>query len=204
MCSASSPRSSVFGEVDVISNALILDWEPTDSTGAPFAEAHISAERLPLLLHELTHCQCFQTAVGNAFRTLWDIAVAASKEPKVASEIERGIIPDRYRRLVQNLSAGLMLYQPWTEGLALFAEWDSLPGKAAAASKAMLNASNLLLKRHSYESFDKGYQTLGNAIRRARTGDLSERRKMDLLAFPLKGNNGFYLPGYFGGKSLNQ
>ena len=55
-----SSHGSVSGMVSQITNALTLDWEPEKPADpSPNVEARFPTASLPLLMHELTHHQCF-------------------------------------------------------------------------------------------------------------------------------------------------
>jgi hypothetical protein len=196
-------RAFLQNEVDMISNALTLDWKPAHPTASdPREEIRIPADNVPVLLHELTHCQCFQTAVGTSFRTLWEIIVMGSKNASTISSLEQGEIPEAYLRIVKNFSAGLLLFQPWIEGLALFAQWDALPGESAAASKAMLTASALYFLSSRPRNLTEGYAEFSNVIKEGRASYRAGTAKTDLLSQPLADEKGGYLVGYLAVKAL--
>jgi hypothetical protein len=96
----------------------------------------------------------------------------------------------------------LLLFQPWIEGLALFAQWDSLPGESKAASKAMLTASGLYFLSNGIRNLSDGYVEFANVIKRGRATYDAHRRKTDLLSQPLSDVKGAYLAGYLSVKAL--
>jgi hypothetical protein len=204
MCDRSPERDTLRNEVDLISNALSLNWETDHPIGSILSEARLPPDALPILLHELTHWQCFQTTVGGAFRGLWDILIKGSWKQETAAAIKNGEVPEDYLRVLANMSAGLLIYLPWIEGLALFAEWDALPGRSDVLSKPMHFTSILNPDLSFPRTVNEVFENLGGILRRVRKGTDAERRKINLLAVPLLGPKGHYLAGYLGVKALHQ
>lgn len=198
-----SPTIGLDHAVHYFSSALTLDWMPENPLEEnPFLEARIPGALLPVLLHELTHSQCFTTVVGETLADLWRLIFAASRNPSIAAQIEERHIPDDFLRLYQNLAAGIALYEPFTEGLALFAQWDALPGDAAAASKSLLTACELFLSGSGMASEQAMWSTLISAVIEARVSETGLSKKRSLLSVAVDGPNGHYLAGYLSIKNL--
>jgi hypothetical protein len=90
---------------------------------------------LPTALHEYTHHWCFSLPVGialGAVRHRLDEALVASEEfpPENLPEIFN---------MLSRYAVALKLLDPIVEGLALFAEFESLPGPSPSASQVYLN-----------------------------------------------------------------
>jgi len=196
-------RGSVAGMVSQITNALTLDWEPEDPADpSPNVEARFPTTSLPLLLHELTHHQCFLSAVGDSLNNLWRIAIAATRDPRVEAAAERGEVPDDFLRLMQNFAAGVLVYEPWMEGVAVFAEWDAVPGRSQAASKAMTRCHFLYLLSQSDFSPETAWDRFARELVAARRTPGARALKTNLLSVDLREESGHYLSGYLGVRAL--
>ncbi len=198
-----SSHGSVAGMVSQITNALTLDWEPEKPADpSPNVEARFPTTSLPLLLHELTHHQCFLSAVGDSLNNLWRISIAATRDPRVEAAAERGEVPDDFRRLMQNFAAGVLVYEPWIEGVALFAEWDAVPGRSEVASKAMTRCHFLHLLSQTDFSPDTAWDRFARELVAARRTGEARARKRNLLSVDLSEGAGHYLAGYLGVRAL--
>src|SRR5260370_14841734 len=97
------------------------------------ARRRLDPEVLPTLLHEVCHHWCFHSPVAaavsvahlNATRVL-----AAPRTPTFDDEIH-------VARLYARAQALSVLLRPIAEGLALFAEFDALPGRSRIQTKPM-------------------------------------------------------------------
>jgi hypothetical protein len=133
------------------------------------------------------------------------LLVAGSKDPTVAAYIERGYAPAIFRRSLSRFKTAISIYQPWIEGLALFAQWDALPGHAKVASGGMLDLASLEIlsdtskRRGNPQDY---FARVGQRLQEARSSDEASKQKIDLLALPLNDPNGGYLAGYLGVKSI--
>lgn len=198
-------QDEIRNAVSYITNALSLDWEPEDPADPdPRGEAKVPVEKLPILLHELTHSQCFLTVVGKTFRDLWQLILAATRDPQLERQLGEGSMPSDLLRLMQNLAAGVIVYEPWTEGLALFAEWDGLPGNSPAASKAMVQASTLYFLNCSAATPEAMWASFAEDVTRARRLPHLRLRKTNLLSVGIDEPKGHYLAGYLGVKALHR
>jgi len=200
---------TIRNEVDLISNAVTVDWQPRSPPPHSIRdELSFHNSDLPHFLHEITHWQCFQSVVGSAFRTLWDALVAATKN----STAQKGLIRDRsippeLDRLLQNFKLGWTVYEPLIEGVALFAQWDATPGDAASCSQGALHLHELLLipqiietrgalSLGAVELSNLTWQRLRSELVNGRMGAASQTLKIDLLSEALSGPNGHYPLGY--------
>ena len=120
---------SIRNEVDLISNSLTLNWQP-ESLHDLRSEILIPCEKYPVLLHEMTHWQCFQSALGHSFFALWDAIVAGTKNTGIINSLKSRRIPHRYEQVILNFKLGLELYRPLIEGVALFAQFDAASEKS--------------------------------------------------------------------------
>lgn len=90
---------------------------------------------LPQFLHEGTHHWCFDSRVGNAIALLTLRARRNSYVYGVRTHYE-----EIQWDVVRALTADWML-QPFSEGLALFAEFDATPGRGKAISQTMMSCA---------------------------------------------------------------
>jgi hypothetical protein len=86
-------------------------------------------EVLPQFLHEFTHHWCFDSKVGSAIAM---VRLRAQRHATVHSQAHRAqILGD-----VVRARAAEIVLRPLSEGLALFAEFDIVPGRGRVSSPA--------------------------------------------------------------------
>lgn len=190
-----SPRAWV----DFISNLLTMDWL---CVGLEIdQEAQLTDDRLRTFLHEHTHFTSFGYPVGLALSTTYKLIVEATYHPDILARAQKRGRDDPLVRLVQNLRAAIIMFEGLAEGLALFAEWDALPGRSPTASPGMTTAFTFYhLKRPP--GTDDPWNTLRKTVQDVRWGPDAVQAKTNLLAQPIAGNQGHYLLGYLCIKAL--
>jgi hypothetical protein len=201
--------STLRNEVDLISNAVSMDWQPRGTP--PYSiqsELSFHTGDLPHFFHEITHWQCFQAVVGHSFRTLWDVLVSATKNSAVReSTIQNRSIPPQLDRLLHSFKIGWTVYEALVEGVALFAQWDATPGEAASCSKGALYLHSFLLLPQFMQNKEApslgtidlskiAWQRLTSELADGRMSSSSRTSKVDLLAETTTGPRGHYLVGY--------
>jgi hypothetical protein len=140
---------------------------------------------VPSLLHEAAHHTCLASAVGLA------LAATDMKARRLAeSEEDEGL--GKASAIVLTNRAVIELYRPLLEGLALFAEFDSLPSSSRILSRPLLYAA-----RHTSgpEKASKWELELLGTLTKARLTRASIDRRRDVLSTGLADPGGYQL-GY--------
>jgi hypothetical protein len=154
---------------------------------------------VPSFIHEVTHHRCFWSPVGNAVawvnmrarrRALHAAAHGAGGDDDEALDVF-----DDFIRCETTLEA----LRPLTEGLALFAEHDVVPGSSPSLSEVMQ-----LVVRHCMPIRSEAMMTteLPAYLRAMRRRHTAFQRKLHLLLQPLDTDGDGYLPGYLTVKNL--
>jgi hypothetical protein len=156
----------------------------------------VDAALLPDVLHEAVHHWCFNTPVG--------IALAILRE-QLMEAVLSDTAPEELGALYIRYVAALEALRPLIEGLALFAEFDVVPGDGNLRV-APLTWLGILAYPGLVRS-NEGNRTLEEAIRsaisRLRTVEATAQRKDNLLCQPLNPRpHGGYLAGYMVVKGL--
>lgn len=140
---------------------------------------------IPSLLHELAHHSCLCSAVGTAL---------AATDMKARRLAESGGEEDlrRASTIVLTNRAVVELYRPLLEGLALFAEFDALPGPSRIVSRPLLFTA-----RHTSgpEKSSEWELALVKTLIDARQMRVSIERRRNLLGTGLRDPGGHQL-GY--------
>jgi hypothetical protein len=142
--------------------------------------------------HEMTHHWCFNSPVGNALALLKLRATAATFTGTKQADIFAPLI---------KLECALETMRPIAEGLALFSEFDMLPGCGDVRSPI----SGWLLYLFARKGMeDKQYwdNALNLLLRHARSNNAAFSRRENLFVQPLTSEAGGYLPGYLLVKTL--
>jgi hypothetical protein len=177
---------------DALSNAVVLD-DLRVLSGPRAAERLLEDSRpLRMLLHEKTHHSSFDSRVGIALGTL---AAFGAYHQIVAPNA--GELSANQRDLLLARSVYRLL-EPLVEGLALFAEHDSVPDGRAPASSAVTATALRLLFGASRDGTEEHLRGLLWRLR----GDADwTAAKTDLLTQPLTARPA-YLLGYLAVKGL--
>jgi hypothetical protein len=156
-----------------------LDW----LRGRPITGSHLLAN----FLHEWTHRWCFNSVVGSALAILR--MRAASRDYSGKSAL------DDYVRCM-TLSA---ILEPVAEGLALFAEFDTYPGKSRWMSQTL--TVSMLFFTPAVDTGGKPIRLLEALLQALRRNPLLLERKSGIYTLPLDMENP-YLLGYLSVRSL--
>jgi hypothetical protein len=162
------------------------------------------ARLLSPFVHELVHHWCFHSPLGLALahmqlRARREALLLAKGEPREGSKLDAvfDLLED-----VGRYESAVTLMRPLAEGLALFAEFDLMPGSSIAASLVTRWVA------HSFgtptdETEEVGSDSyLGKLLFRHRLSPDCGNRKSNLLADRFSCDGGGYLPGYFLVKNL--
>jgi hypothetical protein len=146
---------------------------------------------LLVLLHEAAHHWTFLSAVGSTLAALELRARRAVYSYSQSNPLSRVLDPRAVDDLVC-FEVATELLRPLGEGLALFAEFDSVPGGSSVISRPIEWVERLFP--------DRSVQDLSTRIRRTllkvRAMEASRWRRENVLAQPLHCSEGGYLPGY--------
>lgn len=140
---------------------------------------------VPSLLHELAHHSCLCSAVGMTLAAT-DMKARRLAESGDEKELRRA------STIVLTNRAVIELYRPLLEGLALFAEFDALPGPSRVVSRPLLYTA-----RHTSgpEKASEWELALVRTLTDARQMEVSIERRRDLLSTGLRDPGGHQL-GY--------
>jgi len=156
----------------------------------------VDAALLPDVLHEAVHHWCFNTPVGIALGILQEQLMEAMQSGAAPGEL--GALYIRYNTASKTLG-------PLIEGMALFAEYDLVPGDGNLRVTplnwlAILAYPDLI---HSNEENRTTEEAIRSAISRLRCVEATAARKDNLLCQPLDPRPlGGYLTGYMLVKGL--
>ncbi len=200
-CSLGEGRS----QTDPVTNWTLISGVELDRDLAYMMQAgKYPRAYLPDFVHELVHHSCFHSGVGTALALLQLRARRRSvlvDEEKDADEIDRwGVLEDtvRYETAISHM-------RPLAEGLALYGEFDALPGSSRILSEIMMMTGVAFVDLAGVTnetSIHEGAQKLTKLLLRERLGASFKKRKANLLARPLTTTAGGYLPGYLTVKNL--
>jgi hypothetical protein len=138
-------------------------------------------------LHEWTHRWCFHSPVGSALALL---------KMRAACRAYRG--RSAFDDYVRCMTAGRIL-EPFAEGLALFAEFDTYPGKSSWMSQTL--ATSLLFFGPAVDLNGKPELVLEGLLQKLRRDPLLLERKAGIYAAPVDEFDP-YLIGYLSVRSL--
>lgn len=179
---------------DALTNLVVLSSFDIGRHFQEIVDRDLPIATLPTFLHEATHHWCFDTPVGLALHLLFMRARRAALRPE--GENRWQILDSVVRYEV----ARDFIY-PLSEGIALFAEHDAIPGAAKTISTPMMSAAALYGRGYAFEG-EQPYETLPLVLAGARISRGHTRRKAALLLEPMSCAKGGYLPGYMLVKGL--
>lgn len=148
---------------------------------------------IPQFLHEGTHHWCFHSVAGNAIALL---TMRARRNSLIYGPKKR--FDDIKADLLRAQTAEIML-QPFSEGLALFAEFDATPGKSSISSQTMLSC--LMCFGFQGKTLDDIQTPLVALLQNTRRQPEFLRRKAGIYAHTFECEEG-YLSGYLSVKAL--
>lgn len=190
---------------DPVTNWTLISGVKLDrDLGGMLQMGKYPARLLSPFLHELVHHWCFHSPLGLALahmqlRARREALLLAKEEPRAGSKLDGvfDLLED-----VGRYESAVTLMRPLAEGLALFAEFDLMPGSSTAASLVTRWVA------HSFDTPPHGDEEvgsddyLGTLLFRHRLSADCGNRKANLLADRFSCDGGGYLPGYFLVKNL--
>lgn len=154
-------------------------------------------EALPQFLHEFTHHWCFDSIVGSAIAM---VRMRAQRHAMVHAQAHRAqILGD-----VVRARAAEIVLRPLAEGLALFAEFDIVPGQGRVLSRTSMAAAicfGIPIPEGKYGSYTSAEMSLMVLLQTTRRRPDFLKRKIGVYAMPYEYEHG-YLSGYLSVKAL--
>ncbi|MHA4812376.1 hypothetical protein ACX0G9_30060 [Flavitalea flava] len=186
--------------VDFLTNNAFVSTTNTESFTNVFLGQKYPPEIYFSFIHEATHHWCFNSIVGNSLfflrmQTLADAQRTLSGGPVTPAQIDKLNTDDiRYTFLLHILN-------PITEGLALFAEYDSCPSPTEAVPQHLIftsiaysNLTQVEVGQQGIAAVEKNYTPFLYRMRLELPVGLE--RKKALLLSPLSYIKSPYLVGY--------
>lgn len=202
-----SQHGSVASSVELVSNAVFVSGLNIRHSGNILQPGRYPISALPSLLHETTHWDTFVTPVGEAlahtFASGWrSLQIHKARTSEGTSTAESSA---EYEALLSyaRYNIATEILRPLAEGMALFAEFDMIPGDSPVTTPM-----TRLVGAHFREWVEGPAEklTLGQITRVnldwLRGTDAHVARKETLLSQPFHTIRGGYLPGYFLVKNL--
>jgi hypothetical protein len=190
--------------VDPITNTAVFSQVDLRQHLVSFIKLDFPERLLPTFLHESTHHACFLSPVGATLALLRLRAYRRSEVLRTDSnDDEWELLEDVLRQ-----EGTMEVLRPLSEGLACFAELDSIPGDSNALTTPMASSFFLfggvdhelksaeVLKKHGPGFF------LFSLLYRARTDDELFRRREAVLNAKFGSSSGGHLAGYMTVKAL--
>jgi hypothetical protein len=215
------PRQTNRSWTDPVSNLILLHQLklrteiPRIASGRP-----LPLDTLQSFLHESTHQWCFSAPVGKALALLTTRArnrawfrtgnnASKSHHTESPGDYTRNMFADVVRAAVSS-----ELLRPLAEGMALYAEFDAVPGASKVVAQPLVNAQRLytpleemveVFRQHGTEraeSIRELFELYERTLLSVRSADEAVERKLNLLCQPLDVEKGGYLAGYLAVKQL--
>jgi hypothetical protein len=174
---------------DATTNLVVLSQLDLGRNFREIVDRDLPIHTLPTFLHEATHHWCFDTPLGLTMHLLFMRARRSALE--TGSDGGWDTLDNVVRYEVAR-----DFIQPLSEGMALFAEHDAIPGEAKTISAPMSRAAGLYARGYSFDNETIPYEGLPFVLAAARVSRNHTRRKAALLLEPLSCAKGGYLPGY--------
>jgi hypothetical protein len=196
-----TPTERVASAMDSIGNAVLVSGMDIREAGYVFQPGKYPFRLMPSLIHEAAHFDTFNTPVGTALAALylrcWTRSVRSQAHDR--SDLRQDDYSSTYEGLVDylryNIASSTLL--PLAEGLALFAEFDLIPGNSAVTTSASLIAGTLCCGKLADKDKKKTVGEIATTtLLSGRTLPFYQARKENLLAQPLSTGDGGYFPGY--------
>lgn len=185
---------------DLVTNWVVIGGVDLSADLAGMVTGGRYPERyLPTFMHELTHHWCFQSPVGQALTALQMRARRNAILLRTGGEEAESL--DSWELLddIVRYETAIALLRPLAEGIALFVEFDAVPGNSRLMSRVMSTTAVSFIDRTSFLDGSGTDDLSGILLKRLRVARLAPRyreRKADLLVQPLKVRGRGYLPGY--------
>jgi hypothetical protein len=178
---------------DTLTNVVVLSALDIGRHFDEIVERDLPIGTLPTFLHEATHHWCLDTPVGIALHLLSMRARRAAVAAHAGSVTHDAgwdllDIVVRYE-LVRDFM------RPLSEGIALFAEHDAIPGATKVISTPLVTTGALYGRGYAF-SESETFGGLPYVLAAARVSREHVRRKAGLLLESMTCDKGGYLPGY--------
>jgi hypothetical protein len=183
---------------DTLTNLVVLSSLDIGRHFREIIDRDFPIVTLPTFLHEATHHWCFDTPVGIAMHLLF-LRARRAAYAAVTGTPSRDDGWDIFDSVVR-YEIMREVIRPLSEGLALFAEHDAIPGRARTLSQPMVLASGLYGRGYAISTEDWGGLPL--VLAAGRVSRTHARRKASLLVDSMSCRDGGYLPGYLLVKNL--
>lgn len=190
--------------VDPITNTAVFSQVDLRQHLVDFIKLDFPERLLPTFLHESTHHACFLSPVGATLALLRMRAYRRSEQLRADPDADEWeLLEDVLRQ-----EGTMEVLRPLSEGLACFAELDSIPGDSNVLTTPMASSLFLfggrdhelkspeVLKKHGPGFF------LFSLLYRARTDEEVFRRREAVLNANFRSSSGGHLAGYMTLKTL--
>jgi hypothetical protein len=189
----------VRSHTDTLTNVVVLSAVDVGRHFRDIAARDLPIATLPTFLHEATHHWCFDSPVGIALHLLLMRARRAA-----LLNVANNARQDHGWDILDHVVRYEMIRdftRPISEGLALFAEHDAIPGESKTISTPMARAAALYGRGYGVLSGTQ-YDGMPEVLAAARVSRRHARQKAALMLEPFTCVNGGYLPGYLLIKSM--
>jgi len=178
---------------DPYSNSVVLSTLDIRRYLAESFTRQLPLHCFPQFLHEATHHWCFNSPVGKALTFLEMLArrtaLRALFKGSIDGESQQAVSHD-----LAGVTLGYGLMRPLAEGMALFCQYDVVPGDAAVVGKPTV-LGGILFSGPKAEP-EEILSRLPTLFINARLSSSVARSKANLLIQPFDFSDGGYLPGY--------
>jgi hypothetical protein len=149
---------------------------------------------LPALVHEATHHWCFLSPVGFVLAHLQ--LRARRRAALLRNGLGENLLGPLLGDVIRYETAAAML-RPLAEGLALFAEFDAVPGSGASVTSLPATLVATFFGDWTSPTGVHGlWEWSSGPLREWRNGEACARRKESVLGHGFEFTEGGYLPGY--------
>jgi hypothetical protein len=186
--------------VDPIINAAVISQIDLRHHYAALLQLDFPEIYLPTFLHEGTHHACFMSPLGNTLAMLRMRGYRRTLQPP---DDDYDVLEDVLRQEVT-----MEMLRPFAEGLACFAELDSIPGKSNVLTQPMIatflnfgGSSSEFRSKTAISPRDINLSLFG-LLYRARMSHILTRRRENVLAGRFSTKFGGHLAGYMSVKNL--
>ncbi len=195
----------VTSSIDAIGNAVLIAGLEQGEAGYIFRPGRYPLRLLPSVLHEAAHFDSYSTPVGVALATLY---LRAWKGARTAGQGRGKTGGDRdsgYDALVDDIRfrTAEAVLRPFTEGIAVFCEFDARPGSSPITTSAPMLASACFCDADAPDAGEKTVaEIVASLLGGMRQSELFQARKENLISQPFGVAAGGYISGYYLVKNL--
>lgn len=190
--------------VDPITNTAVFSQVDLRQHLVDFIKLDFPERLLPTFLHESTHHACFLSPVGAT------LALLRMRTYRRSEQLTTNPDADEWELLedVLRQEGTMEVLRPLSEGLACFAELDSIPGESNVLTTPMASTfflfggrDHALKSAEIIEKYGPGF-FLYSLLYRARTDEEVFRRREAVLNASFRSSSGGHLAGYMTLKAL--